>query len=203
MEIKFNGANLKWSDLYDATTARYTRKDTTDTIIVTINDKEKDEHDNPITEVLDTAIKTITISDAAPVVASIDVKPELTLAPNDTNITINATKLGCTVYDQYGVKVTDATVTFKVASIVENAEGYAANNFTLTNNASSTVTINGAERGDTFVVTITATKGGYKVTKDVKVTVGADEKAYINQLGNTDYQGLLDILEAQRKAGLN
>ena len=106
-------------------------------------------------------------------------------------------------------------MTYRIASIVPNAAGYADNNFRVTGNDSSAVKINGAERGDTFVWIIKADN----VTKEVKVTVVADTDANITNNTN-NYLDVLVLdkpidgtipagfeygpngLEAQRRIGL-
>ena len=84
----------------------------------------------------------------------------------------------------------------------------AENNFKVAGNATSTATVNGAERGDTFVLTITATDANSNyVTKNVTVTVGADTNAkivnstnvYVNTLIGNGNDG---ALENQRVNGL-
>ena len=73
-------------------------------------------------------------------------------------------------------------MTFKIAAIVENPDGYAENNFKVAGNDSGTISVSqGAERGDKFELTIKADD----VTKVVKVTVGADKHANItNDVNN-------------------
>ena len=91
--------------------------------------------------------------------------------------------------DQYGVEIAAADIadlSYRIASIVPNADGYADNNFKVMGNDSLTVNIVGAERGDTFVYII---KAG-NVTKEVKVTVIADKEANIT--GNVN--SYLDVL---------
>ena len=200
-----DGYTLKWSDFYDASTARYNRKDGADTVKVTVVDLA----DN--NAVIDTVSKAVTIGDATAVAAAINGAETLTGIP--ANTTINSPAIGSGliggsdyswgtkyyVEDQYGVALTGATATYKVSAIVENADGYAENNFSVTGNDTATVTITGAERGDTF--TLTMKSGGVSI--DIPVTVTADDNANITD-GTNNYQLLINnYLELQRQAGLN
>lgn len=116
---------------------------------------------------------------------------------------------GFKVVDQYDVDITDDVVragklTFKVSNAVENASGYADNNFTVNSNDSVNAYITGAELGDKFTLTVTADKNG-TASKDIKITVGADRSAFVssNAAGNSYKNWLVKTyLEPQRTAGL-
>ena len=162
--------------------------------------------------VLDTATKEVKISDQAPTATSIKgLKESYTIAPTTTEITNVDIKakldVPATVYvvDQYGVKdgggvgTWTADLKFKAADVVENEDGYAENNFKTSNNDDTALSIIGAERGDTF--TLTLTSGG--ATASTAMTVGADANASIKNGTNNYRTTLLPILESQRKAGLN
>lgn len=196
-------AALKWSDLYDATSARYVRKDTTDTIKAVIYDREE-EADITTTAVLDYATKEIKISDEAPKASIIDGKTEFTATPNIGVIDVDKIEdnsKGYKVKDQYGVEIKDAVKTYRVTDIAENADAYAANSFKVSNNDGSKMSIAGAERGDKFTLIVKSGGAELKVT----VTVGADSKANISTEPpyNTYLKELIPVLEDLRKAGLN
>ena len=187
---------LKWSDLYDATTARYIRKDASDTIKVTILDLENE------AKVIDSTSKTVALSDAKPKATTIEGKASFTVTPDMAGITV--TKIegdsgGYKVKDQYGVDFT-ATKTYRVTNIAENADAYAANSFKVAGNDSNDMSISGAERGDKFTLVIKADNAELTV----EVTVGADVQSNIENATN-NYLGKLikEVLEELRKAGLN
>lgn len=102
---------------------------------------------------------------------------------------------------------TGATITYRISSIQES-DGFADNNFTVDQNDSFNTNISGAERGDTFVLTITAkdSSNGVTVSKDVLVTVGADTEAILTTNGisyntktdNLVTSGLKATLDQQR-----
>ena len=114
------------------------------------------------------------------------------------------------VYDQYDVKFEDEggvvgieKISKKISNIEENtATGYVEDNFTVENNNDVDCSIAyGAERGDTFTLTLI-----YGTLEDSAfVTVGADRYAQIVNGTNhyTEEDGLKDVLEAQRKAILS
>ena len=187
---------LKWSDLYDATTARYIRKDASDTIKVTILDLDNDK------KVIDSTSKTVALSDAKPKATTIEGKASFTVTPNMANI--NVAKIegdsgGYKVKDQYGVDFT-ATKTYRVTNIAENADAYAANSFKVAKNDSDKMEISGAERGDKFTLVIKADNAELTV----EVTVGADVQSNIEDATNNYLDDLIEkVLEDLRKAGLN
>jgi hypothetical protein len=187
---------LKWSDLYDATTARYIRKDASDTIKVTILDRDDK------AKVIDSTSKTVALSDAKPKATTIEGKASFTVTPDMAGITV--TKIegdsgGYKVKDQYGVDFT-ATKTYRVTNIAENADAYAANSFKVAGNDSNTMSISGAERGDKFTLVIKADNAELTV----EVTVGADVKSNIEDATNNYLNELINkVLEDLRKAGLN
>lgn len=193
--INVSTAAIKWSDLYDVKTANFLRKDASDTVKVTVTDVTG--------EILDTLSKGIKFSDENPAIDSVTAKDAVTLAPSKTKITINLANveedIDLKAKDQYGDDFDLSGATFKVASVVANADGYAENNFKVSKNDSEEVEIEGAERGDTFTLTVTV--GGKSV--DVKVTVGADSESNITD-GVNNYRDVLvkTVLEQQRKDGL-
>jgi len=187
---------LKWKDLYDITTARYTRKDAEDTISVTVfNSHNKDEHIDK--NKLTVASKVVNISDAKPVLTTISGKDKLTVNPDNTVIT----SFGSYKYkDQYGVDITPDLVRFRISDIVENADGYTLDNFRYEMNDTRDLKVIGAERGDKFVVTVIATKDGVTVSYKVEVTVGADKNAKLtSDSGNIYLNKLVPELESNRR----
>ena len=99
------------------------------------------------------------------------------------------------------------SITYKVSNVTET-NGFADNNFTVNQNDSEQTEITGAERGDTFVLTITArdSKKNVIVTKDITITVGADSRATLTTDSSTpsygDKTGLKATLETQRQNSL-
>ena len=75
-------------------------------------------------------------------------------------------------------------VEFAVSEIKENMDALAhkASSFTVNADGSNKMSIDGAEINDTFK--LTATVAGTKVSDSIKVTVGADASAYIDQTGS-------------------
>ena len=202
---------ISWSDFYDVKTANFLRKDADDTVKVEIK--------NLAGEVIDTLSKGIKIADEAPSIDSLTAKEAITLSPTQTTIKINVETLkkddvaDLQAKDQYGVDFEISKARIKVSSIVPNADGYAENNFKVSNNDSEEVEIVGAERGDTFLLTVSV--AGKSV--EIKVTVGADENAnitgsmnnYLNKLisgyiyeDESKNEVVVEGLEKQRKDGL-
>jgi len=199
-EIEIKGTTisaLKWSDLYDATTARYIRKDASDTIKVTILDLDKGAN------VIDSTSKTVALSDAEPKATTIEGKASFTVTPKEAVIDVDMIELysgGYKVKDQYGVDFTTATKTYRVTNIAENADAYAANSFKVAGNDSNDMSISGAERGDKFTLVIKADNAELTV----EVTVGADVQSNIEDATNNYLDKLInEVLEDLRKAGLN
>jgi methionine-rich copper-binding protein CopC len=188
---------ISWSDFYDVKTANFLRKDADDTVKVEIKNLDD--------EVIDTLSKGIKISDEAPSIDLLTAKEAITLSPTKTTIKINVETLkkddvaDLQAKDQYGVDFDISKARIKVSSIVPNADGYAENNFKVSDNDSEEVKIVGAERGDTFTLTVTV--GGK--SKDIKVTVGADSLSYIKDDDNQYRDNLVkNYLEQQRINGL-
>ena len=194
IDAVYNGG-FHWKDFYDAKTARYLRKDATDTLKVVIKDLAG--------EVVEVVNKDVLASDEYPDIAKIDGDDAVTANPTGTVITIEVNTAASKItilgkeykfLDQYNAEISKLP-TFRVSSIVENKDRYTENNFTVTGNDSNKVKIEGAELGDTFVLTIKV--GG--VTKNINVTVGADNEAYIEG-SNNNYTGVLEpILKKQMK----
>jgi methionine-rich copper-binding protein CopC len=179
---------ISWSDFYDVKTANFLRKDADDTVKVTIKNLEG--------KLINTLSKGIKISDEAPSIDSLTAKEAITLSPTQTTITIDVDKLkkddvaDLQAKDQYGVDFDISKARIKVSSIVPNADGYAENNFKVANNDTSVVTIDGAERGDTFLLTVSV--AGKSV--EIKVTVGADANANITGSTNNYLDKLVNDL---------
>lgn len=88
------------------------------------------------------------------------------------------------IYDQYGNTYDEGTVEFTVKDYVENTGAFAhkQNSFKISTNGSAKTEIDGAELGDTFVVTTTING----VSAQAKVTLGSDAQANINNNANSD-----------------
>jgi hypothetical protein len=219
---------IKWNDFYDLGKFGFPRKDSDDTITVEVLDASG-------VEVLDTLSKKVVLSDAKPGLDKLTAKEAVTLTPNGTKIWIDvddvmdtvkgklaklADKITNTIElkakDQYGQDWPEeelkADITFKVASVEVSESGYADNNFKVFGNDTNKVSIEGAERGDTFVLTVSL-EGK---TVEVKVTVGADKLANITGSNNnyrdtlvktgvtfnTPLEDVVSGLEEQRQCGL-
>ena len=118
------------------------------------------------------------------------------------------------VLDQYGVEIAQTNVAsgdlkyaYKITDVKENADRYADNNFAVDKNDTPDASIKGAECGDTFVLTISASYGGATATKEIKMTIGGDYYAVINTSQNAYTEVLVDKdgttgLEYQRTEAL-
>ena len=197
-----------WSDLYDASSAKFVRKDANDTLTVKVYPYNDDTAD-----MVDSATIKVTISDAKPAATTIKADDKYTFHPAGTNLaTLDvdvkdrgnyavdenllldraaATAFkkaykegGFVVEDQYGIDITNvATKTYKVSNIVENKDAYADNNFSVVSNGNANANVVGAELGDTFTLTVSADYNG-TVTKNITITVGSDDWAVITKNGN-------------------
>jgi methionine-rich copper-binding protein CopC len=183
---------ISWSDFYDVKTANFLRKDADDTVKVIIRAGI-----NKTDETIETLSKGIKIADEAPSIDSLTAKEAITLSPTQTTIKINVETLkkddvaDLQAKDQYGVDFEISKARIKVSSIVPNADGYAENNFKVSNNDSEKeVEIVGAERGDTFLLTVSV--AGKSV--EIKVTVGADANANITGSTNNYLDKLVNDL---------
>lgn len=169
----------------------------------------------PVAPVYDTAKKAITLSDQAPYAADIKgLKDSYTFksagtevdafydATQDLDVYLKAAGGDLTVVDQYGVVMPNAVLEYTVSNAIEDKDGYAENNFKVSDNGTNDPSIVGAEIGDTFDLVISV--AGSTLEKTTKVTVGADTWAAIENNDNkyTKKDGLKDVLEEQRKAGL-
>ncbi len=89
--------------------------------------------------------------------------------------------------DQYGVKHADPDkIEFTVSDIVENTDtalAHVPDSFIVNSNGTTETTISGAEIGDTFK--LTAKVKGTDITASIKVVVGADKGAYIDEDGGS------------------
>ena len=190
------------------TSSNYARKDAEDLLTVTVNEIYSNANGtvgDSISTKYSELKKTVLISDAAPVGTTLTANAEATvLHPTHTGITVAGTTTlndaGVTalftLLDQYGKSF--AGLTYEVKDVTE-AAAYADNNFAVAGNATSSVTVSGAERTDTFTVVASYKK----LNASIKVTVGADTKAYIDQTKNSYLDDLVkNYLEPQRQAGL-
>ena len=231
--VATNADKFAYKDLYDANSSNGTRKDTTDTIKATIYDRSGANVIDVAKKTLtisdaNPAATTIKAGDAYTylptntTIGSVSGGSSAGLLNVDVTVTNGDDKYnlpdseaekffadygpkGFKVVDQYDVDITDAaTFTFKVSNAVENASGYADNNFTVNSNDSVNASITGAELGDKFTLTVTADYNG-SVSKDITITVGADRHAFVSSNANANYYRdhlVKNYLEKQRTAGL-
>lgn len=180
---------LKVKDLYDVNSAQLTRKDGSLEAAVKVY---KTTSGHATADLLGTCKTKVALSDEAPKAAKVEwtvggkAVDAFTANANNTGYGFtNARTSGLVVvYDQYGNKYTAGTVEFTVKDYVENTGAFAhkQNSFKISTNGSDTTAIDGAELGDTFVVT--ATING--VSAQAKVTLGSDTQANINNNANSD-----------------
>ena len=178
---------LSYSDLYDANSARFTRKDASLTISADVfNDTAK-----TATKKNATVKLTVKVSDEARKATSIVIK-EGTAATKSASLTDKAIKdwfkqndkdasNGIYVLDQYGDKL-DATFTYAVSDIKEAATEFThlADSIKVSANDTSDATVTKAELGDTFKLTITgADTKNNAVSAAINITLGADDSANI------------------------
>ena len=173
------------------------------------------------TGMYDSTKKEIKFSDQAPYAANITgLLDSYTFTPVLTAIDGSKTVVGgfydatqkkgkgdLKIVDQYGVDFA-GTLEYTISNAVEDKDGYAENNFKVSDNGTAAPTIEGAEIGDKFDLVVSVQ--GSTLKKTTKVTVGADMNASI--VNSTNYytngdtahgvEALKDVLEAQRKAGL-
>ncbi len=202
---------LKASDLYDVNSAQLSRKLAEDTLKVTVYKASGTAIEVTDSAIVNTATKKVAISDAAPAATTICAGDAYTVTPNLTQILGLAQPGGLLshddlkvygktysitnkwkVLDQYGVDISGScSYAYKITDVKENADRYADNNFTVEKNDTGDAVIRGAECGDTFLLTISASKGG-TVTKGIKITVGGDNQAYVGTSVNGYTEYLVD-----------
>ena len=178
---------LSYSDLYDANSARFTRKDASLTISADVfNDTAK-----TVTKKNATVKLTVKVSDEARKATSIVIK-EGTAATKSASLTDKSIKAwfaqndkdasnGVYVLDQYGDKL-DVTFTYAVSDIKEAATEFThlADSIKVSANDTSDATVTKAELGDTFKLTITGTDTkNNAVSAAINITLGADDSANI------------------------
>ena len=176
-----------------------------------VNDLVDDAGTKAETTIFNTATTKVKLSDQKPVATTIDgLKASYTIAPTATEITntILKSKIGVTggnvvVKDQYGVTMAGAKITYRASDLEEADSDYAENNFTVSSNDSENLSLEGAERANTF--TLTLSSGAAEAS--TVVTVGADTLANITGDDNNYLDWLIGngedgLLEDQRLAGL-
>ena len=195
---------IYWDDLYDANSARYTRKDAVKRLSVTVYDNV-----GSTKKVLGTPSTNVKISDGAsapteiqftqwengPVTSGKATPTELKIPKFGHRLSDNAwwsgdddkNNIRVLVLDQYSVVYKDkdnnrAEVEFAISDIVENKDefAYVPNSFQVSGNNSKDAEITGAEIKDTFK--LTATVVGTSVTASIPVTVTADSKAKLSSI---------------------
>ena len=217
---KITGAStgaLKLGDFYDATSANLNRKDGSAKITATVLKVTSGAIDTASSAAvkanqLSQPTKMVTFSDAAPAPAKMILCGE-TATVNATNLWLSPDTLlkhngkhGDTkkdtvapiILDQYGKVITSGiTWNINISEIVENAGEFAHmdNSFAVHGNDTEYAEVVGAELGDTFTITYTATTSTGSVSGSIKMTVGADKKTYIDNNTDSDKtfrQGCLD-----------
>ncbi len=179
---------LNYSDLYDANSARFTRKDASLTISADVyNDTAKSADKKNATVKL-----TVKVSDEARKATTLVIK-------EGTDATKNATLTGKTIKDWFtennksasnGVYVLDqygdllnVGFTYAVSDIKEAATEFThlADSIKVNANDTATAAVTKAELGDTFKLTITGTDSKKNsVSAAINITLGADTKANIH-----------------------
>ena len=198
---------IRWKELYDTNSARYTRIDATRPLSVEVYKTEAKKKD----DLFGTPKTNVKISDGKSVptdiaftqwwsgkLTSVNLQPHNTELKSDNNglFVYEVGKLGeinkalaVTVFDQYGNPMPYGTgdgqveVEFAVSNIDENKAEFAhlPNSFSVSKNNSFDIEITGAEIKDKFDLTATVV-GASSVTTTVSVTVRADDQA---TMGNT------------------
>ena len=214
-------AAINVSDLYNVSDARGTRKadPAKKKLVVQIVSGDS---------IISTASKEISISDAAPKITKIEafdtavlcgtytvvtysgIAEDATYESVEADIDARANKLNkytdgagkwyqtVRVFDQYGNAITDATFEYTVTDVTENADAYADNSFSTSDNASNDAVSEGIELGDKFKLTISAGNSSQatgSISKDITITVGSDCAAWISDAGNTFDKALVEVLK--------
>ncbi len=176
---------ITWSDLYNVNDTVKSRNDARKELRLIAG---KD------TQSVSNLKKTITISDALSGIAEIrlDATPDVPGLTKLRGYTAN-------IFDQYTANINNldgVSCEFSISDIKENtsALAYLANSFKVTGNTSDSISVNGAEIGDTFKLTATAAGTNVSVSKDI--TVLADSAAFITssktkRTDDTDLRKLL------------
>ena len=208
-------SGLSIQDLYDKTTSEGLSKNAKDTIKAKVYDLYiANTASTAAVGVINTASLDIELSDQDPKAASFsNFKEAYTLSPDTTKLgtpgVFTWLKLESNgfkeewkpktveVKDQYGVTLRTAAgnANMIVSNVEENKSGYVENNFEFKNNNTTTLSVSGTERGDTFTLGLEYSG----VTASSAITVGSDTKAYIDANGNTYITVLVKELEKQRK----
>lgn len=178
---------LNYSDLYDANSARFTRKDASLTISADVyNDTAKSADKKNATVKL-----TVKVSDEARKATTLVIK-EGTDATKNATLTgktikdwftenSNSAPNGVYVLDQYG-DLLNVGFTYAVSDIKEAATEFThlADSIKVNANDTATAAVTKAELGDTFKLTITGTDSKKNsVSAAINITLGADTKANI------------------------
>ena len=194
---------LTWGDLYNFTAYGNPRKDAERDLVLAIADRTIkrsitfSDEESKIAEIK-FVYNTNASAESATVTPNMMAVKAPRLVVHDWNTWDN---LAVMVFDQYGkVLGIDSqdkdtwhgynsedgaiVVEFAVSEIKENMDALAhkASSFTVNADGSNKMSIDGAEINDTFK--LTATVAGTKVSDSIKVTVGADASAYIDQTGS-------------------
>ena len=206
-------AAMKLGDFYDATAANLARKDGSDTITAKVyNVTSGAVGFGTIAEQHAAPTATLTFSDAMPAPAEVKLCAEACTS-NATNTDIATTDLvkhgivyksdnttqdfyasGAPKHvapwavDQYGI-VISANWSYNVSDITENAGEFAHldKSFVVNANDTAQTTIKGAELGDKYTLTLTASNSYGSAKGSIKITVGADTEAYMSTVSGGDH----------------
>ena len=93
------------------------------------------------------------------------------------------------VLDQYDVEITPTGWTYNVSAVEENAGDFAHldKSFVVNANDTANTSISGAELGDKYTLTLTAYNNYGSAKGSIKITVGADNEAYISTAAGGDH----------------
>lgn len=197
-------AAIRYNDLYDFNTARYTRKDARKNITVEVygvSNSNLQDKDTSLGQVK----TSVAISDAISYPVKVVFHQNRTATSNiilkatNTDFSIksfgriqNAWESSLTpavlVINQYGdaIGINDSvwkSIEYSISNPVENSGEFAhlSKSFSVNQNNSENLSINGAEIMDKF--DLTATVAGTTVNAKASVTMGSDNYAYIDSLG--------------------
>ena len=206
---KIADKQISWDELYDANSARYTRKDAVKRLSVNVyNNTAK------TGKTIGTPSTNVKVSDGASVPTEIQftqwdsgvitsgkVTPTDLVAPRfdhkqtgnawwSNNVADDKNNIRVIVLDQYGAVYKKGgnfvEVEFAISDVKENTDEFAhvPNSFMVSGNNSKDAEITGAEIKDTFK--LTATVVDTSVTASIPVTVTADSKAKISTKQSND-----------------
>lgn len=159
--------SIKWEDLYDVNTARYTRKDAHLKLELSISNSN-------------IVSKYIAISDAPAQPANVKfLEKTISRRPSMTEIdnTFVVSDRMVRVYDQYGQENNDRDLLYTVSDYTENPDGRKDMNYTIEEGSNKNSKVTGVELGDSYTLTATVENSG--LTDKTTITAGGDNAAKI------------------------